>query len=177
YLLTRVDVTSARYDVVQREQVRRYRFSYTEEGGVTMLSKAIVEGECPKTSNPLEDDHGLLADSGAPACSTWPALSFTYASASPIPQPSVVAIGTPLPNNYSVPTLVDINADALPDLVAPPAKTTDKSQSIALNSIGNTLNTWTPSTISFLSSKFGAIAQTMMPSNPAYNAGNFAGDG
>jgi hypothetical protein len=192
HALSLIDVTSSTFSGVRRTQVRRYHFAYSADGPSYHLANVTLEGACKPSENNAEAANGILPEPGTPGankCVTHPPITLTHTPSTMSQNPRFVPIGHPVPTwtgstGYtaistsvnSLPTILDVNNDGLPDLVAPPAKPSDKTQSLALNSIADA-DAWSQTTIAFVNDAYDASPSSMTPLNESYNAGNFIGDG
>lgn len=188
--LSGVDVTSQTYaGSGQREQVRRYVLSYGWDWNEYDLQQVQMDGWC-SSGDPTEDPNTFLLppESANPTCgagtgNTWPpATTFTYSAlgavAVPPPTPTFykmpnVDVGGVPAGVINLPTLVDLNADGMPDIINPASAS---SQEVELNSVGSSLNTWNALPLSLLHPLLGVNPGNMGPWSPNYATGSFLND-
>lgn len=171
HMLSRVDVSSSRTDTPKREQYARYYFDYDQDWRSAYLRQVTQEGHCATA----EGDGGMLPFPGNASCAKRAPIKFSYLPAPP--KPSVVKVG-PIMVTWAgqIPTIMDVNGDGLPDFVARPG-TGNETQPLLLNSVGTQQDEWTSTNITFVNNAYGAGAALMNPSFPAFNEGNFLGNG
>ncbi len=147
--LSRVDITSKNYagnSSAPRELVRRYHLSYQPGQHVSLLSTVQTEGRCNAGNVPTEDSVGLL---GSTLCGRLPPTSFSYtrviantASGTTGGITGVEEFDTsirtiaesPLVNiDGETATFMDVNADALPDVVHTVAARYNDAHGLFLN--------------------------------------------
>jgi len=188
--LTGVDVTSQTFaGGGAREQVRRYVLSYAWNWDEFELHEVQVDGWCA-SGDPFENASGLLpTESSTPVCGiagasgqAWPPPTvFTYnaaggvAAASP-PVPVFHTIpgspaGPPPAGANTLPTILDLNADGMPDIIFPASST--GWQVASLNSANGVMDQWYSIPMSLLYPTLGVDPQTLGPWSRNYAGGAF----
>ena len=163
--LAGVDVTSATFaGSGPRQQVRRYHLGYTEYNNRSYLTTVTLEGRCDPA--PAEDPttNELPATTN---CSTLPPTQFGYQL--PPMAPLAVSIFGTVPDSS---TILDVNADGIPDFVGPGPST----QFLALNGAGAAANVVTQANIG-IQSNYNCVFATPTTSNfsPVASPGSFSG--
>jgi hypothetical protein len=193
--LTGVDVTSQTFaGAATREQVRRYVLSYIYDWNEYELHQVQLDGWC-SSGDPVEDPTTSLLppEPANPVCgvpgasgTTWPPpTTFSYYSGggATVPAPPFptfykmpnVDVGGYAAGAVTLPTLLDLNADGMPDIVNPPANSSGL-QTVELNSVNTPLNSWTALPISLLHPTLGVTSNTISPWSSSYAGGAFLND-
>jgi RHS repeat-associated protein len=166
--LARIDVTSKTHKhgtMPNRRQLRRYHFTYDEEGTVSLLAAIELEGRCSTNEDGeelLERGDGTLATSN---CPRLPPMKFGYTPYAIGGSVQELAGSPPHSVDEALSDLFDVNSDGLPDVLVTAPGTYGSGHAAFFNSPSGVANSFGGATRIGVQGVNGATASTIRLSN------------